>query len=294
MTVPGLEVRHRERAIDCRVEGDGDDHEKRPSRLCTVRVEYHRSRPPSAGPRDGASGEQRTGSRAAFRRSRPRSGRGAGRARPGARLRSARRSSRRPAAPPARLARAACARRARRRARPNGAAAHAYGCAATSRSVRYCETPHASRPCEVDVPLRARRAAEDHRVDRVARAPRGGDLAPARVVRVAGLDADQPGKDAEQVVPRVHDERPVLDRVVAHGARGRARSASASPPARARRRRARSTRGPGASSPSGRTKCVSRKPERARARVHPADEARDVAARCGRRRARPPRCSRSG
>src|SRR4029077_10087027 len=49
MTMPGLEVRHRERAIDCRVEGDGDDHEKRPSRLWIVRVEYHRSRPPTPG-----------------------------------------------------------------------------------------------------------------------------------------------------------------------------------------------------------------------------------------------------
>src|SRR5256714_13896653 len=49
MTMPGLEVRHREGAIDGRVEGDGDDHEKRPKRLCTVRVEYHRSRPPTPG-----------------------------------------------------------------------------------------------------------------------------------------------------------------------------------------------------------------------------------------------------
>jgi hypothetical protein len=30
--MPELEVRHGERAIDCGVEGDGDDHEKSPRR----------------------------------------------------------------------------------------------------------------------------------------------------------------------------------------------------------------------------------------------------------------------
>src|SRR5579884_725213 len=53
---------------------------------------------------------------------------------------------------------------------------------------------------------RARRAAEDDGVDRVAGAPRRRDLAPARRARVAGLHADEPGEDAEEVVPRMHDE----------------------------------------------------------------------------------------
>ena len=181
--------------------------------MCTVRVEYHRSRPPSPGreterpaskgrapssfPPDQTSIRPRrsprsTGSETAL----------------GATIFSTTGRPTRTARTRGLRATSATARR------PNGAAAHAYGCAATSLSVRYCETPQASSALQTDVAHRAGRAAQDHGIDRVAGTPRRGDLTPARVVRVTGLDPDEARKHAEQVVPRVHDEVPVLDRVL--------------------------------------------------------------------------------
>src|SRR5437773_3178038 len=58
---------------------------------------------------------------------------------------------------------------------------------------------------EVAVPLRTRRAAEHRRVDREAARPHGPDLAPAGGAGVAGLDPDQAGEGAEEVVPGVED-----------------------------------------------------------------------------------------
>src|SRR5581483_4721515 len=47
--LPPLEVRHGDRAVDCRVEGDGDDHRKNASTWCTVRVAYQPIRPIAPG-----------------------------------------------------------------------------------------------------------------------------------------------------------------------------------------------------------------------------------------------------
>ena len=95
------------------------------------------------------------------------------------------------------------------------------------------------------------------------------DLAPAGVVGVAGLDADQAGHDAEQVVPRVHRDAAALDRVACARARASARRASASQPARAPRRRARSTRGPERRARRvARSACAADRAARARAFIH--------------------------
>ena len=69
---------------------------------------------------------------------------------------------------------------------------------------------------EIAVPYRARRAADDRRVDGHARAAHGGDLRPAGCGRVTRLDADDAGVGAEQVVPGV--KMPAAgDRRVSHG-----------------------------------------------------------------------------
>ena len=49
MTVPELEDRNRERAVERGVESDGDDHETSPPRWCSVRVAYQRTLPYRAG-----------------------------------------------------------------------------------------------------------------------------------------------------------------------------------------------------------------------------------------------------
>ena len=71
---------------------------------------------------------------------------------------------------------------------------------------------------------RARRAAEQSRVDRHAAAAHRCDLAPARIAGVPGLDADRLWKRREQVVPRVQcpaagDRRRLLPHGVADEAR---------------------------------------------------------------------------
>ena len=77
VTVPELEVRHRERAIDCGVEGDGDDHEKKPradgarsASRTTVAVRRARAARPCGG-------EQRPRAEQRAARTRSRSGRAA-------------------------------------------------------------------------------------------------------------------------------------------------------------------------------------------------------------------------
>ena len=66
---------------------------------------------------------------------------------------------------------------------------------------------------EIGVPLGASRTAEDHRIDRVPGTTHCSDLAPARVAGVTRLDADDARHDAEEIVPGVHRESSVLDRV---------------------------------------------------------------------------------
>src|SRR5207253_7226973 len=73
------------------------------------------------------------------------------------------------------------------------------------RSDPVAREPEAEQRRQVAVALRARRAAEHRRVDREAARPHGTDLAPARGGGVAGLDPDEAGEAAEQVVPGVED-----------------------------------------------------------------------------------------
>ena len=171
MAVPELEVRHRERAVDCRVEGDGDDHGKSPSEMMhgpgartTVAVRRSRAAQPSA-PASSGRVPSSVPPVPDLDPAEPLAARDRA-----ARRRSARRSARRAAARRARPARAASratsatARAAVRRRRPRVRLR-----ARTSVSVRYCDDAPREQPLQIGVALRTRRAAEDHRVDRVAR-----------------------------------------------------------------------------------------------------------------------------
>ena len=107
--------------------------------------------------------------------------------------------------------------------------------------------------------------------------PRGRDLRPAGVVGVPGLDADEPGScragRGRRRATRPPDDRSRVRRRRPRGSRvAERRRAAASSTSRALET------WPGASSPCGFAKCVSREPERARLRVHQRDEPRHRAA----------------
>src|SRR3954466_11718976 len=76
------------------------------------------------------------------------------------------------------------------------------------------ETPPEERG-QIGVPLLARWAAENRRVDADARPSRRRDLAPASGAGVAGLHPDHAGERAEQVVPGV-EHAPTRDVRGAH------------------------------------------------------------------------------
>ena len=120
-------------------------------------------------------------------------------------------------------------------------------------------SPHASSRCEVGVSLLARRAAEDRRVDEVAAPPVGGDLRPARVVGVSGLDADHARHTCRAGRSTCASTRPpAIDAVARRRCRGR--TARASRPGASVVTSAAVEYAPGASRPSGRTKCVCARP----------------------------------
>ena len=207
MPVAELEVRHRERAVDCRVEGDGDDHEKKPDQM----MHGPRARTTVAARRARASKRSAPASSGRDPEERP-----AGpdldppepllRARRAARRLPARRSARRAAGRRGRPGRAA-SRDERDRRAPVRRRRPGIRLRRDERERAVLRDAPREQPLQIGVPLRARRAAEDDRVDRVARcaARRRPRTSPRR--RVTRLDADEPGNDAEQVVPRVHGER---------------------------------------------------------------------------------------
>ena len=59
MAMTGTEARHRQRPVDGGVHGDGDDHEKKPTRFSTVSDTYQLTRPARLGSGDGAVGDKR-------------------------------------------------------------------------------------------------------------------------------------------------------------------------------------------------------------------------------------------
>ena len=203
MALPALEVRHGERAVDCGVERDGDDHRAtamrrsdpaatRPGQTWwTVRPAYQPNRAgrPGRATALAATSGRCPSSRVARphldapddlpaphrqverRRARSPSGRAAGRG--------------------ARRAAAASPRRGDREPRPYGSFASAYVLAGVDRvdDAVLRDAPREQR-LQIGVALRARRAAEDRRVDRPHVRAHRRDLRPAGLVRVAGLHAD--------------------------------------------------------------------------------------------------------
>ena len=205
MPLAPLEVRDGDRAGEGGVERDRDDHGvTRPTTLWTVRAAYHPMRPASPGfetERAATSGREpeqppagadldpaehlprRTGSDSRDRRDDAL----------GQRLT---RSARRVGAAPRRRAAAA---RGRTEARPS----RTLRPRATASTRRYWRARRRGASARSALRCDARRAAEDRRVDRRAVAAHGRDLAPAGVVGVARLDAEDARDDAEQVVPGV-------------------------------------------------------------------------------------------
>ena len=203
MPLPPLEVRNGQCPVDRRVECDGDDHQKRFPRWWSVLPAYQRTRPTRPGllivreatrsrvptrrdPRRISTWPRtspcRTGSETARR--------GDDRLRQG------------PAEPRDRQQRTGRDELERRLAVADRGGRVDASQLDGRHDTELREPPDQQR-LEVVVPVGARRAAEQRRVDRDAAAARRSDLAPPREVRVTGLDADRLREDREQVVPRV-------------------------------------------------------------------------------------------
>ena len=197
----------------------GSDHGATRATWCAVRLAYQPIRPATPGratERDATSGRCAEQPLAGPDLRRGRAPAPAARA---ARRRPARRPARRAAGRRGRRARSGSAATSATRLAPVRRAAPRVGARRADRvDDAVLREPAGEQRLQVGVALRARRAAEDRRVDRDARAARGRDLRPAGAARVAGLDADHAGDDAEQVVPGVQ-RAAAGDRVVALGAR---------------------------------------------------------------------------